>query len=135
VNLVLEFRSAVASEELMNLVQRANRTRPEEEGSFLTILKVESSPTLGVIVHARIDGVRIENPLAPSGVSDTIGHIPLLEAALDESVTTSLGSLFKLVREDDGYGEWRRAFDEGEAGVWSITVAEVIDHIADTMSS
>jgi hypothetical protein len=38
------------------------RTRRGEEDSLLTVLKVESSPKLGVIVHVSLDGLRIENP-------------------------------------------------------------------------
>src|SRR6266566_2824100 len=36
-------------------------TRPHEKGSTLTILKVESLPKLGVIIHIRVDKVRLRN--------------------------------------------------------------------------
>src|SRR5262245_11006956 len=106
------------------------RTRPGEESSYLTVLKVEDSGTLGVVVHVRIEGLRIENPHHPAGVSDTIGHMPMAEAALDESVTVLDSDSLPLADEDDGYQEWRSAFDAGEAGIWSVTVAQAVDHIA-----
>jgi hypothetical protein len=37
------------------------RTRSGEERSSITVLKVESSPTLGVIVHVSVDGLRMQN--------------------------------------------------------------------------
>jgi hypothetical protein len=64
------------------------RTRLGEEGSSLTILKVESLPKVGMTVHVSVDGLRIENPSAPGGVSERIGHMPFTEAAIDLSVTT-----------------------------------------------
>ena len=112
-------------------------TRPGEKGSFLTVLKVESSPTIGVIVHIRVDGLRIENPQAESGMSDSIGHMPVLEQAIDGSVTSRLTAVVPSFRrdQDDGYQEWRRGFDAGEAGVWSIPVADAVDHIAQALGS
>jgi hypothetical protein len=64
------------------------RTRVGEEDSLLTVLKVESSQEFGVIVHVSLDGLRVENRRAPGRVSETIGHMPFAEAAIDESVTT-----------------------------------------------
>jgi hypothetical protein len=111
------------------------RTRPGEEGSLLTILKVESSPRLGIIVHVSVDGLRIENPNAPGGVSDTIGHLPMAEQAVDNSVTAPSATNVVMPGQDEGYEEWRRAFDAGGAGIWTVTVADAIDHIAQMLRS
>jgi hypothetical protein len=110
------------------------RTRPGEEASFLTVLKVESSPRLGVIVHVRVDRLRIRNPQAPDGVSDTISHVALAEAAMDDSVTTRLPADGPVVGQDEVYEEWRRAFDDGTAGIWTVTVADAIGHIAHALN-
>jgi hypothetical protein len=110
------------------------RTRPGEEGSLLTVLRVESSPKLGVIVHVSLDGLRIENPAAPGGVSEGIGHMPFAEAAIDKSVTRRAASGVPVTAGDEGYKEWRRAFDAGDAGIFTITVAEAVDHMAEALS-
>jgi hypothetical protein len=110
------------------------QTRQGEEGSLLTILKVESSPKLGVIVHLRLDGLRIESPHAPGGVSETIAHMPFAEAAIDKSVTNRAETGTLVAADDEGYEEWRRAFDAGDAGVFTITVAEGVQVIAETLS-
>lgn len=110
------------------------RARQGEEGSLLTVLKVESSPKLGVIVHVRVDGVRIANPHAPTGVSETIGHAPFAESAMDKSVTTRAAAGTPTTADDEGYQEWRRAFDAGDAGVFTITVAEGVQVVAEMLS-
>jgi hypothetical protein len=114
--------------------QWSYRARQGEEGSWLTVLKVESSPKLGVIVHVRVDGVRIESPHAPNGVCETIGHMPFAESAIEKSVTTRAGAETAAIADDEGYQEWRRAFDAGGAGVFTITVAEGIQAMAETLS-
>jgi hypothetical protein len=88
----------------------------------------------GVIVHVRVDGLRRENPGAPGGVSDTIEHIPFAEQAVHESVTTRLAVDVPVVGQSEGYEEWRRAFDDGEAGIWGVTVADAVAHIADAFA-
>lgn len=110
------------------------RTRPGEEDSLLTVLKVESSQKLGVIVHVSLDGLRIENPRAPGVASETIGHMPFAEAAIDKSVTTRAAAGDSVTAGGDGYEEWRRAFDAGDAGIFTIDVAEGVNVVAQTLS-
>jgi hypothetical protein len=97
------------------------RTRPGEEDSLLTVLKVESSPKLGVIVHVSLDGLRIENPGAPGGVSETIGHLAFAEAAIDKSVTTRAATGVPVPADDERYER---------ASFFTVTVAETV-HLAE----
>ena len=109
------------------------RARPGEEGSLLTVLRVESSRKLGVIVHVGIDGLRMVSPGSPGGVSESIGHMPFAEAAIDESVETRVAAGVS-VSAGEGYENWRRAFDAGEAGIFTISVAEGVDFVAQMLS-
>jgi hypothetical protein len=91
---------------------------PEAPQALLTILRVESIRGAGTIVHVAVSEV----PLA-------VGHMPFTEAAIDRSV-------LDLVRTDalgadslEGYDEWRRAFDNEGAGVFSVTVPEALKGI------
>lgn len=95
-------------------------TRPHEKGSTLTILKVDSLPKLGVIIHIRVDKVRLRT--CTDGLEpDKVEHMPFTREAVDRSVT-------KLVKEgnvpefQDAYDEWRK--DCG--GVYKITVADAV---------
>jgi hypothetical protein len=95
-------------------------TREHEKGSTLTILKVESLPKLGVIIHIRVDKVRLRN-CTGGPEPNNFEHMPFTREAREKSVT-------KLVREgnvpefQDGYDEWMKAC----GGVYTITVAESI---------
>ena len=101
------------------------KTRAGEEGSRLTVLKTESHPKLGLIVHVAVNGVRIKNPDAPGGVSSTIGHLPYQEAALRAGLVGVVGHE-SAAPNLEGYKTWKEAFDQGKAGIWTITLAEAI---------
>lgn len=60
--------------------------------------------------------------------------MPFAEAAIDQSVTTRAAVGVSLATEDEGYEEWRRAFDAGEAGIFTVSVAEGVDFVAQTLS-
>ena len=110
------------------------RTRLDEEDSVLTVLKVESSQKLGVIVHVSLDGLRIENPSVDGGISQTIGHMPFAEAAIDKSVTTRAASGVPVTADLEPYETWRRNVDAGGAGIFTITVAEAVEFAEQVMS-
>lgn len=86
----------------------------------MTILKVESVPKLGVIIHIRVDKVKLRNCTGGSE-PNTFQHMPFTREAIAKSVT-------KLVKEGevpefrDGYDEWRKAC----GGVYTISVADAI---------
>lgn len=103
------------------------RTRPGDEGSTFTVLKVETHPELGVIVHITVQGIRIKNPQVPNGFSGGISHMPFAEEAIDNSVLNMVSEANPLPDYQEGYEEWRTAFENGSAGIFSITVAEAVD--------
>jgi len=111
----------------------AYRTRPGEESSTLTVLRVERAPKLGVIVHVCVDGVRIGNPTSSAQPMRHLGHLPMSEDAVRRSVTRKLRDDAPLPGFEDGYEIWRDAYDQGEGGAFSIPVAEVVAAIAETL--
>src|SRR5262249_11992389 len=64
------------------------RTRKSEETSTLLILKIESSPELGVIVHVGVNKIRLAN-CHGGREPDSVPHMPFARRALDDSVTSS----------------------------------------------
>lgn len=97
------------------------KTRPGEESSTLTILRVEKTPQLGTIVHLRIDGVHFRN--CTGGPSpEVIEHAPFARAALEASVTTKVNSVSKAPDYDAGYHDWLSHC----GGVYTITVDRVV---------
>jgi hypothetical protein len=102
------------------------QTRPGEEGSTLTVVKVESSPRMGVIVHISLRGLRIKNLHAPNGITTEARHLPMAEQALQKSVTEMVRAHGALPSYEEGYRAWRSAFDSGNAGAFTISVADAI---------
>lgn len=97
------------------------KTRLGDESSTVTILRVEKTPKLGIIVHVRIDGVHFRN--CTGGPSPTlIEHAPLSRAALEASVTGQVGSVSKVPDYAAGYQEWLSHC----GGVYTITVDRVV---------
>ncbi len=87
----------------------------------LTILRVESDPKLGTIVHIAISGVSY-------GDGQTqIQHLPFAESAVERSVTTLERESGPVPDFAEGYQMWRQAFDAGKGGVFTITVTEAFD--------
>lgn len=109
-------------------------TRIGEEKSTLTIVGVEKHKKLGTIINIYVGGLKIKNPNADNGLSDEIQHLPFSKEAMDKSVTKLIGTTKKLPDYKNGYNEWRTAFDNGKAGVFSITVQESIDVMERTLT-
>ena len=101
-------------------------TRPGEEASRVVICRVEADPKLGEIVHIHVRGVRMKNKHAPDTPIDVIGHMPYVSDALRKSLTTLESSGAALPKFEDGYRQWRAAFDKGKAGAWTLPLAEAI---------
>jgi hypothetical protein len=96
-------------------------TRRGEEDSILVIGRIEDLDGQRV-VHIQVRGVSIPNR---QGTSEVVGHLPISEAALRESVTAlAVGRLDQDLFEE-GYSEWRRA----RGGVFTVTVEELVDSL------
>jgi hypothetical protein len=99
------------------------RARPGEESSDLVIHRIELVRSIEVL-HISVRGLRIRNPHTDSGYQERLPHTPIARAALDASVTTMIAHG---VPDDDGfergYAKWR----EEKGGVFTVTVAEIID--------
>ena len=111
------------------------QTRPNETESLLTIVKVELQHETEVAVHIHVDGLCIK-PNEPGGTpGTTASHLPFSEQAMDASVIHLITQAEQLPSFEEGYKIWREAFLKGEAGIFSITVAQVIDFIESTLST
>ena len=99
-------------------------TREGEEKSTITILKVERSPELGVIVHIAVNKIKLAN--CHGGPSpDSVPHMPFALRALDGSVTKKISKQpFPDYR--DGYEEWKEAYSKKKAGIYVIAVSQAV---------
>ena len=104
------------------------QARQQDQGSDLIVVAVDQDPTLGTIVHVQVRGVSLAEPGGTARRTTNIGHMPFAAEALDRSVVEHLGDA-PLPNFQEGYDLWRAAFDDGKAGVYSITVAEAVETI------
>lgn len=107
--------------------------RDGEDGSTLTILKIEKYEKGDTIIHIRVDGVKIYSPQAPTGYSDFIGHLPFSEKSISKSVTKLVGQNNNLPDFSEGYNRWKEAWDSGKGGYWTIDLKEAIDGVDKAM--
>jgi len=94
--------------------------RPEDSGSTLTILKVETLDKVGVIVHVRLNGLKIRR--ADGFVLESIQHMPFTRKALAASVLHKEKS-GTVPDFTDGYTNWSAAC----GGVYTISIKEAVE--------
>lgn len=101
-------------------------TRPGEAGSRVTIVKLDNSPDLGVIIHVTVDGIKLAN--CNNGPEpDNVTHMPFARKAFEASVTKKVASKHDLPSGwKDGYEDWSAAYAEKKAGIYVISVADAV---------
>lgn len=104
----------------------AYKTRPGEEQSTVTILKVENYPAYGKVVHIRVDGIRMINPVAGNEINE-MPHMPFQAKALQRSLTQRVGQNTQMPDFSQGYDYWKAAFEEKKAGAFKISVRQALD--------
>ena len=107
--------------------------RPGDTGSTLQINKIEIAGTREIF-HLSVMDVCLENPMVSGGVTSELPHFPVSRETLDKSVTSLLAAPPRLIDYQDGYQEWRRAFDAGEGGVFTISVAEIVEVVVEAIA-
>lgn len=109
------------------------RTRPGEDTSTVLILRRDDEPN-GTALHVALDGLRLGNPHLPGGVQMELGHAPVTADALRASVLELIQVNAPLPADEGGYRQWREAADRGEAGVFTLTLAEILDVIGQAVA-
>lgn len=102
-------------------------TRPGEEASRVLINLIEPHDKLGKMIHISVLDVNLKNPRTASGVTHELPHFPVSEETLQKSLTTLAGRREILPDYREGYEVWKEAFDAGKAGIFTISVAEIVD--------
>ena len=110
------------------------KNRIGEDGSTVLINKVESHPKLGKIFHVSIFGVKVKNSKLAGGISTDLPHFPVSEETLNKSVVKLIGKKAPNPEYLDGYNVWKEAFDNGEAGIFTITLAEIVGVIEESIN-
>ncbi len=110
------------------------QTRMNESQSKVLINKIESHEKLGKIFHISVLEVKVRNPSASNGVTTELPHFPVAEETLNKSLTKLLGKKSINPEYLEGYSMWKKAFDEGNAGIFTISVAEIVDVVEESIN-
>lgn len=111
-------------------------TREHEKESKIYISKIDYDDELGAIYHIYIDNLKIKNPYIDTEYQDILPHLPASEKTLDDSLLTKVSDTFdKSISIDEGYRQWKKAFDENNAGIFTIPIHEIIDSVEEIISS
>ena len=102
------------------------KTRAGEAASTLTVLKIEQYKDLGRVIHIRVDGIQMKNPLKGNVVTD-VPHLPFKERAVQQSVTKFVRQLPSLPEFQEGYDTWKKAYVAGQAGAFETSVSATLD--------
>ena len=110
------------------------KTRPGEEKSTLLINKVETHEKLGKIFHISIRDVKVKNLRVEGGISTELPHFPVSTETLKMSLTKFIGKSEPNHNYIEGYNTWKEAFDAGKAGIFTISVPEIIGIVEETIN-
>lgn len=110
------------------------KTRPSETGSRLLIGRVDSVDGKNV-VHIKITGLAIQNPMKPGAPQPVLGHAPISEEALADSVVAKIADTGDLAGFQEGYDEWRSSFDKGQGGFFTVPVADIPATIEEALAA
>jgi hypothetical protein len=67
-------------------------------------------------------------------VQDHLPHAPVTRQALEASVTELVQEGAALPDISEGYAVWLLAFEKGQAGVFTLPVAQIVQHIEDAFA-
>lgn len=105
------------------------RTRPGEEASRVAIRRIGAEPDDGPVFHISILDVNLRNHRLEGGRQHAMHHAAVSRATLDKSLLACEGPARADDRWRGGYDVWRQAYDNGDAGVFDLTVAEILGYI------
>ena len=110
------------------------QTRPGEEASRLFIARIDRGIGTQTIYHIYLDGLKLKNPLYEGGVQDHLPHAPVTRQSLETSVTELLEESATMPDIAEGYAAWLLAFEKGQAGVFTLPVNQIVQHIEDAFA-
>lgn len=105
------------------------KSRPGDENSLILIDLVESAPDKSAIYHVSVFGVLLPTHKGGPRREADLPHFPVSKETLDKSLLEIVGERSPNESYKAGYKIWRNAFDKGEAGIFTISIAEIVSII------
>ena len=106
--------------------------RVNEPDSKLVLLKIEELHN-EEIFHVHVFNLNLTDPGDIDAPLDCIFHMPFSKKAFEKSIR-NLEGVTEVPDFKEGYDVWREAYDNGEGGVYSITVGEAVSYMESTIN-
>jgi len=107
------------------------KNRKGEEASRVIICKVEPLSGEEEVVHIQVTGVRVETPY---GMQNKVTHLPMYRSAVNESVLELESNSEDIPDCQEGYDSWKKAYEKGGAGIFTISIADCVDLLEEAMN-
>jgi hypothetical protein len=101
--------------------------------SRVIVGKVDNTERDGWVVSVCVGNVYMPDAATGERYLTHVSHTPMTAQALDASVIAQAGISTPLEGFDEAYRGWRDEYAKGEAGVFIISVAEIIGYFADAI--
>ena len=102
--------------------------RHDDEQPTLLINRIDQHPLGGGnIYHVTLGGLKIRHPGVPGGLMTELAHAPVTDQTLQRSQLRLLGQQAPDPAYLKGYGQWREAFDAGNAGSFGVSVPTILE--------
>jgi hypothetical protein len=114
------------------------RGRPQDGDAYILILAVMDDTVVGRVYSVAMTGVRIRNPGFEGGVQTMLPHAPVTDEVLRADATELVSSDGPTADHPDfseSYLHFRELYDEGDAGVFTISLAEILDLVEQSVAS
>lgn len=108
--------------------------RQGEANSTIQIVEIDKYVNQEAIIHISVNGLNLKNTTVEGGISETIGHLPFSRKAFEESITKLVKSDEKLTDFEEGYMNWKEAFETGKGGIFTISIKEAINYVEEIIS-
>jgi hypothetical protein len=105
------------------------QTRSLEVGSTFVVLKVDTDPDFGSIVHIYLQGLKIKNSHSLEGFDTELLLVPVSEEALDKSGAILLTDNAQLPPYEFHYTKWKTKYDARRGVVFDVPIAQALDVI------
>jgi len=105
------------------------RGRHPGERPLLLINRIDQHPLGGEILHVTLREVQIRHAGLPGGVMTSMAHVPVIGQVFERSEAELVGHDLPDPVYLEGYQQWKRAFDAGNAGSFGIAVGEILASI------
>lgn len=112
--------------------------RRQDGDPHVAVLAVCNDAKLGQICSIAMTGVHIRNAFVEGGVQTKLPHAPVTEEVLRAAVTELVECDGPTAEHPDfaeAYLQWREPFDAGEAGVFTISLNEILDVIEQAVAA